>query len=104
CQWMRHAVTQEHISGIATPCHLVEWYRRESVEGPLETNAAKLDVGVASLCAEGSDVRLLAILAVPTDEVVFGVFAGSADDVARTCTLAGLGNQLARNWSSRLDR
>jgi hypothetical protein len=91
-------------SGPAAPFYLVEWYRRESVEESVEANAAKLDAGVASICAEGLDVRLLAILAVPTDEVVFGVFAGAADDITRACNIAGLpADRVSRADAARID-
>jgi hypothetical protein len=72
-------------------CYLVEWYRREYIEESLEATAAKLCEGAASMCADGSPVQLVTMLAVPTDEVVFAVFAaGSEDIVARACRRAGL--------------
>lgn len=73
------------------PCYLVEWYRRESIEESLDVTVTKLDKGAASMCAEGSPVQLVAMLAVPTDEVVFGVFSsGSPHFVAQACRRAGL--------------
>jgi hypothetical protein len=73
------------------PCFLVEWYRREHIEGSLEVTAARLDEAAASMCAEGSPVQLVSMLVVPTDEVVFAVFAaGSQDIVAQACRRAGL--------------
>jgi hypothetical protein len=73
------------------PCYLVEWYRREFIAASLEGSAAKLAEGVASMCAEGSPVQLVTMLAVPTDEVIFAVFAaGSQDIVAAACRRAGL--------------
>ena len=71
-------------------CFLVEWYHPELGAEPLDT-AAALDDCAASLSAEGSPVQLLTMLAVPTDEVAFGVFAaGSADLVAAVCDRAGV--------------
>ena len=101
---MRHVVMQWSIARSVVPYYLVEWYRRESVEGSLESNAARLDAGVASICAEGADVRLVAVLAVPSDEVVFGVFAGAADDIARACSRAGLpADRVSRADAARID-
>jgi hypothetical protein len=72
------------------PCYLVEWYRPEATED-LEDTVTKLDECVASLSTAGSPVQLLIALAVPIDEVVFGVFAaGSADMVAQACQRAGI--------------
>jgi len=43
------------------------------------------------MSAQGSPVRLLNLLAVPTDEVLFAVFtADSANAVAETCDQAGI--------------
>jgi hypothetical protein len=70
--------------------YLVEWYRLELTEDVLDHAVTRLDECVASMCAQGSPVRLLMTLAVPTDEVVFGVFAaGSEQVVAQVCARAG---------------
>jgi hypothetical protein len=77
----------------ATPvaCFLVEWYRPRLAEEPIEETAATLDACAAAMSTAGSTVRLLTILAVPADDVCFGVFtADSADLVDRTCRRAGL--------------
>jgi len=50
-----------------------------------------LDNCVASACAAGSPVQLMMTLAVPDDEVVFGVFAACSEQVvARVCAQAGI--------------
>lgn len=73
------------------PCYLVEWYRPELTQGPLEHTAATLDEWAAWMSVEGDHVALLSVLAVPTDEVLFGIFAAdSADIVAQTCRRAGM--------------
>jgi hypothetical protein len=73
------------------PCYLIEWYGRLLTKEPLEQTAAKLEDCAAAMCAEGSPVRLLGLLAVPTDEVVFAVFAAdSAHIAAQACRRAGL--------------
>jgi len=79
--------------GISVPrqaCYLVEWYDPFLTDERLELTAARLDECVASMTADGSPVQLLMTLAVPTDEVVFGVFtACSAQVVAEACNRAG---------------
>jgi hypothetical protein len=73
------------------PCYLAEWYRPELLELSLEHTAAAIDESAASVSREGSPVRLLTMLALPTDQVVFGVFAAdSADVVAQACQRAGI--------------
>jgi hypothetical protein len=71
-------------------CYLVEWYRPEVTED-LDDTVTKLNECVASISTAGAPVQLLMALAVPIDEVVFGVFAaGSADMVAQACQRAGI--------------
>jgi hypothetical protein len=72
------------------PCYLVEWYRPELTAGQLNLTAAKLEECAAAMSGEGSPVQLLMTLAVPSDDVLFGVFAaGSADSVSEACRRAG---------------
>ena len=71
-------------------CFLAEWYRHGLAEAPVGRTVATLDDAAAS----GTPVRLLAVLAVPSDAVLFGVFsAGSAQIVAQTCDRAGMSAQ-----------
>jgi hypothetical protein len=73
------------------PCFLVEWYRPELRADDLDLIAAKLDATIESLRADGPPVQRVMLLALPSDEVVFGVFtAPSAADVAQACQLAGV--------------
>jgi hypothetical protein len=73
------------------PCYLVEWYQPALTDEQLDRITAKIDECAASISADGSPVRRLMTLAVPSDEVVFGVFAAdSAQLVARACDLAGI--------------
>ena len=73
------------------PCFLVEWYRPELTGGSLDRTAAKLADCAATMRDEGSSVELLMTLAVPTDEVLYGVFAApSAKSVSETCRRAGI--------------
>src|SRR5664279_5013433 len=72
----RRMISVESMSHPATPvpCYLVEWYGPKLAEEPIAHTAAALDDCAASMSVAGSSVRLLTILAVPTDEVLFGVF------------------------------
>jgi hypothetical protein len=71
--------------------YLVEWYRPEVSEESLDDTVATLHKGVASMTADGSQVQLLIGLAAPTDEVLFGVFAASSEQVViDACERAGL--------------
>jgi len=72
-------------------CYLVEWYRPGLDKEQLDSIAAEVDKSSATVRAEGSPVRRVLTLAIPTDDVVFGVFAaGSADIVALVCRRAGM--------------
>ncbi len=72
-------------------CYLAEWYRPQLGEKSLEDTAARLRDCAASLSAQGTPVRLLTLVAVPTDDFAFGVFtAASANTVATACQEAGM--------------
>jgi hypothetical protein len=65
---------------------LVEWYGPRVCTSSVSETAGRLNDGAASISALGSSVRLLTVLAVPTEDYVFGVFAAeSAETVARVC-------------------
>ncbi|HEX2284460.1 MAG TPA: hypothetical protein VHI10_06465 [Mycobacterium sp.] len=71
-------------------CYLAEWYLPELTEQSVDDIVARLDAAAATVTDEGTPVRLLVTLAVPTDEVLYGVFgAHSHDIVSRTCLQAG---------------
>lgn len=73
------------------PCYLAEWYLPAIVAAALEPTAATLDHAAAAITALGSPVRLLSVLAVPSDEVLFGIFAAASEQVvAQTCDRAGM--------------
>lgn len=73
------------------PCYLVEWYRPAVTEEPLDETAARLNQCAVSMSEPGSPVHLLTMLAVPSDEVLFGVFtAASSTVVTQTCERAGI--------------
>jgi hypothetical protein len=76
---------------VPVPCYLVEWYQSAVTEEPLDDTAARLSECAVLMSGQGSAVRLLNLLAVPTDEVLFAVFtADSANTVAQTCDRAGI--------------
>jgi hypothetical protein len=76
---------------VPVPCYLVEWYHSAIAEEPLDDTAARLNECAVLMSVQGTPVRLLNLLAVPTDEVLFGVFtADSASTVAQTCDRAGI--------------
>lgn len=87
-------------------CYLAEWYRPEVTQRPLDDTVAKLDAVAATMCVEGSLVKLLVTLAVPTDEVIFGVFAaGSPDMVVQACRRAGIPlERLSSDVAARITR
>jgi hypothetical protein len=59
--------------------------------GQLDDTIAKLEACATAMRGEGVDVELLMTLAVPAEEVVFGVFAaGSAQFVCEACRRAGV--------------
>ncbi|ORA37633.1 hypothetical protein [Mycobacterium aquaticum] len=75
----------------AEPCYLVEWYSPKFLGATLALAAETLDATATSLSTDKSPIRVSAVIAVPDDEVAFGIFvAGSADIVTRTCEQAGI--------------
>jgi hypothetical protein len=74
--------------------YLAEWYVPELTEQSVDDVVAKLDAAAILVSSEGTPVRLVVTLAVPTDEVLYGVFgAGSSDTVTKTCLHAGVPHQ-----------
>jgi hypothetical protein len=72
-------------------CYLAEWYCPEVSEQPVDDIATQLDAGVAMMRAEGTPVRLLATVAVPTDEVLYGLFAAQSPEIVEeVCQRAGI--------------
>ena len=74
--------------------YLAEWYLPELTEQSVDDVVARLDAAAVSVSDEGTPVRLVVTLAVPTDEVLYGVFgADSSDIVSKTCLQAGVPHQ-----------
>ena len=69
---------------------LVEWYRPNLTRELVDGMVARLNAAIASVSAEGSPVWLVMTVAVPTDEVLYGVFAADSLDLVRAaCERAG---------------
>jgi hypothetical protein len=84
--------------------YLAEWYLPELTEKSVDEMVAKLDAAALTVSNEGTPVRLVVTLAVPTDEVLYGVFgAHSSDIVSRTCREAGVPHErLSRDVDTRI--
>lgn len=71
--------------------YLAEWYLPELTDESVDDVVARLDAAAISISSEGAPVRLLVTLAVPIDEVLYGVFgAQSPEIVSKTCLKAGV--------------
>jgi hypothetical protein len=71
--------------------YLAEWYLPEMTEASVDDVVTKLDAAAVAISNEGTPVRLVVTLSVPTDEVLYGVFgAPSPDIVSKTCVQAGV--------------
>jgi len=73
------------------PCHLVEWYRPELNAESVGDMITRLNAAIAEMIGQAIPVQLLVTLAVPADEVLYGVFAAcSPDVVVDVCERAGV--------------
>ena len=71
--------------------YLAEWYGPEVTEELLDNTVARLDECVRAMCAAGSPMQLVTVLAVPNDELIFGVFAADSQQiVTQVCRQAGI--------------
>jgi hypothetical protein len=74
--------------------YLAEWYLPELTEQSVDDIVTRLDRATSTVSDEGTPVRLLVTLAVPTDEVLYGVFdAESSAVVTAACLRAGVPHQ-----------
>jgi hypothetical protein len=70
--------------------YLAEWYRPELTSQALDDAMAKLERGAAAVSVNGTAVQVLAMLAAPHDEVLYGMFAADcAQIVKQACHQAG---------------
>jgi hypothetical protein len=70
--------------------YLVEWYRPNLTRQLIDQMVGDLDKATTILRDEGSQVLLIMSVAVPTDEVLYGVFeADSRQLVWTACERAG---------------
>lgn len=86
--------------------YLAEWYLPELTAQSVDDIVAKLDLAATAVSGEGTPVMLLVTLAVPTDEVLYGVFdAKSPEVVTLTCERAGVPHQrLSPHVGTRIRR
>lgn len=86
--------------------YLAEWYLPELTVQSVDDIVAKLDIAATAVSDEGRPVMLLVTLAVPTDEVLYGVFdAKSPEVVTLTCERAGVPHQrLSPHVDTRIRR
>jgi hypothetical protein len=71
--------------------YLAEWYLPEMTATSVDEMVAKLDAAATIVSTEGTPVRLVVTLSVPTDEVLYGVFGAlSTEVVSQTCLRAGI--------------
>jgi len=87
-------------------CYLAEWYRPHLTQQVVDGFFAALDAAVRTASGPDRSLRLLVTLAVPTDEVLYGVFtADHADDVLQVCQQAGVPvERLSTDVGARIDR
>jgi uncharacterized spore protein YtfJ len=72
-------------------CYLAEWYRSDLVEDQFSTALGALRECVTTMTSEGTPVRVLHALTVPSDQVVFGVIAAGSEAIAaELCRRAGV--------------
>ena len=70
---------------------LAEWYLPDLTVTAVDHIVTRLDAAAAEVTGGGPGARLVATLSVPTDEVLYGVFAAeSPDAVMALCHRAGL--------------
>lgn len=73
---------------------LAEWYLPDLTEELIDAFVARIESVAGRMRAEGTDIHLLLTVAVPSDEVLYGVFDGCEPGlVERMCEQAGLAPQ-----------
>ena len=85
------------------PCYLIEWYRTELTAQSIDAIVDKLNAAATTMTSEGRPVQLLLTVAVPADEVVYGLFAGfSSETVVAACQRAAIPAQLSVDVGARI--
>lgn len=76
---------------VRTPCYLAEWYRPELISDRFSRALGALGECVTAMTGEGTSVRVLHTVTVPSDQVVFGVIAADSEAIAaELCRRAGV--------------
>jgi hypothetical protein len=69
---------------------LAEWYVTDLVAEAADDFVKRVEAAASVITAQGARVRLVVTLAVPSDEVLYGVFdAASSEAVVAACLRAG---------------
>lgn len=72
-------------------CFLAEWYYAEPSDETIDRGFAQLTRGAELMSENGASAKVLLLLSVPTDDVIFCVFAASSSEVvAQACNRAGI--------------
>lgn len=83
-------VMRVSIAATVATRYLVEWYRPDLTCAVIDAMVGDLDTAIAAMRAEVSSVSLVMTVAVPADEVLYGVFAAESPDLVHTaCERAG---------------
>ena len=73
------------------PCFLAEWYGRELSDIAIDDFFSLLGATTEDVSTDAAPVRLVATLFVPSDDVLYGVFAASSSEVVvQACARAGM--------------
>lgn len=74
-----------------TSCCLAEWYLPDLTEELIDAYVSRIEAAAAAVRTSRNPVQLVVTVAVPADEVLYGVFDGCEPDlVLHTCEIAGL--------------
>ena len=77
-----------------TMSFLAEWYLQDLADTVVDDIVTRLHAAASMVTSAGTQVRLVATLSVPTDEVLYGVFdAASSEAVSAACDQAGSPHQ-----------
>ncbi|GAB3236042.1 hypothetical protein GCM10027535_46800 [Mycolicibacterium hippocampi] len=78
------------VSGLG-PGYLAEWYRGDLTEEVVGAMVSALTSATGPTSGAGAAVRLVAVFAVPSDEVVYGLFtAASVQAITDACGSASM--------------
>ena len=86
---MRYRTSSD--SPVVESCLLAQWRREELSNDAIDEFFALLGAATEEMSTDAAPVRLLATLFVPSDDVLYGVFAASSSHVViEACARAGM--------------